>query len=531
MKGKAIIQEDEVDAGLRIYPSEQEFQEIGDFDMALVFAEVSSDLETPISAFLKLRGEGSCFLLESAESEQMWGRYSFLGFEPMAHLSCDAGTVLLKDGSGSRELGGNPVRSIFEMVESSRVFIPGDMNFAGGAVGYFSYDILPYIENVKFKDGASIVPEMQFIFPRIVLMFDHLRSRLRLCVLEKVGRNKRERKSNHERSVLDISRLAAQLSKPLPEGMGIRFDENRDAAEERKRPDVSGGLRENEVKEDEFKQASSNVSRGSFESMVKKAKEYIYAGDAFQVVVSQRFSLEAPSDPFLIYRYLRAENPSPYMFYFELDDITLIGASPEAMVTRRGERAIIRPIAGTRPRGSSPEEDALLKAELASDEKERAEHVMLVDLARNDLGRVSHPGTVRVKSLMEIEKYSHVMHMVSEVEGIISRDCGNYELLCAAFPAGTVIGAPKVRASEIVDELEPQRRGPYAGAIGYISYNGDMDTCIAIRTVMVRGGTAHLQAGAGIVADSVPESEYEESKNKARVLLRSINAARQSFRS
>ncbi|MFH1149991.1 MAG: chorismate-binding protein [Actinomycetota bacterium] len=477
------------------------------YDMVMVCAEVSSDLETPISAFMKLRDGGPCFLLESAESDQMWGRYSFLGFDPGELASIRDGVLSVsRPGAGTAERrAGDPVRALFEMVESRRVHRPADvMPFAGGAVGYFGYDALPYLEKVTLTHGSAGIPETMFMFPRKIVMFDHLRSRMRLCAIVEPGEGPAERAESYARATAAIASMVEKLAGGLPEGSRLELGR------------VDSG--------DDFEGVESNVSRPTYESMVERAREYIFAGDAFQVVVSQKFSMPFAGDPLSIYRQLRAENPSPYMFHLELPDVTLVGSSPESMVANRGGTGVIRPIAGTRPRGADAAEDERLAAELAADEKERAEHIMLVDLARNDLGRVSRPGTVRVSRLMEIERYSHVMHMVSEVEGSLD-GVGNHALLRASFPAGTVIGAPKVRASEIIDELEPDARGAYAGAIGYISYSGDMDTCIAIRTVVLREGRATVQAGGGIVADSVPSSEYQESRNKARAVVRAVRAA------
>jgi anthranilate synthase component 1 len=275
----------------------------------------------------------------------------------------------------------------------------------------------------------------------------------------------------------------------------------------------------------DFDSFESNVTREEFEEMVAKAREYILEGDAYQVVVSQRFKTAFSGDPLSVYRLLRSENPSPYMFYLELPGLHLVGSSPEPLVTNRGGRAVIRPIAGTRPRGSDGPADSRLAGDLLEDPKEKAEHIMLVDLARNDLGRVCRPGTVKVTRLMQVEKYSHVMHMVSEVEGHLKEGCGNCDLLKAAFPAGTVSGAPKIRACEIIEELEGEGRGPYAGAIGYLSYSGDMDTCITIRTALIREGSATVQAGAGIVADSIPGEEWRETRDKAQALIRAIGIA------
>jgi len=491
-----------------ITPSREEFARIGpEYNLAVIWTEVSSDLETPISAFMKLRDGGPCFLLESAESEEMWGRYSFLGFDPGAVATLEGDGLVVSEDQRSERVPGDPVRALFDLVEGRRAYLQDcrdDMPFAGGAVGYFGYDVLPYLEKVTLTGEPADVPELQFMFPRRVVMFDHLRSRMRLCAIVELAPDEPERMDAYQRGLESIDAMAASLYERLPTGMSI---------------DLATGAGA------EYEGAECNVTRPRFEAMVDAAREYILAGDAFQVVVSQRFSLPLEADALSVYRHLRAENPSPYMFYLELPGVTLVGSSPEPMVSRRGERAVIRPIAGTRPRGSDAVEDTALAEELKADEKERAEHIMLIDLARNDLGRVCRPGTVKVTTLMEVERYSHVMHMVSEVEGELEEGMGNHDLLRASFPAGTVIGAPKVRAAEIIDELEADRRGAYAGAVGYLSYSGDMDTCIAIRTVVVRDGRAMVQAGAGIVADSRPADEYQETRNKARALIRAIRSA------
>jgi len=497
-------------------PSREEFARIGpEYNLAVIWTEVSSDLETPISAFMKLRDGGPCFLLESAESEEMWGRYSFLGFDPGAVATLEGGDLVVTEGQRSERVPGDPVRALFDLVEGRRAYLHecrDDMPFSGGAVGYFGYDVLPYLEKVTLAGEPADVPEMQFMFPRRIVMFDHLRSRMRLCAVVELASDEAVRMAAYQRGMESIDAMASALYERLPTGMSLDLPAsgNRDGAE--------------------YDGAECNVTHARFEAMVEAAREYILAGDAFQVVVSQRFSLPLEGDALSVYRHLRAENPSPYMFYLELPGVTLVGSSPEPMVSSRGERAVIRPIAGTRPRGADAAEDAALAEELQEDEKERAEHIMLIDLARNDLGRVCRPGTVRVTTLMEVERYSHVMHMVSEVEGVLREGMGNYDLLRASFPAGTVIGAPKVRAAGIIDELEPDRRGAYSGAVGYLSYSGDMDTCIAIRTVVVRDGRALVQAGAGIVADSRPADEYQETKNKARALMRAIRSAEREAR-
>lgn len=485
----------------------------------MLTAELSSDLETPVSAFVKLRTsrDESCFMLESAESGRMWGRYSFLGFEPSAIARIDGDELEVIHNGEAVSLPGNPVESLFNLVEGKRVFTsdsPGGFDeppFEGGAVGYFGYGTLARIEKVDLgkEPGVPGVPETMFMFPARLVVFDHLRSRMRLCVMVDTSEeaDSRSRDAAYDSGVAALEEMARRVGKSLPQGHAIDVTEAGDNGS------------------DDFEAVQSNVTRGRYEEMVRIAIEHIFAGDAFQVVVSQRLSTEFGGDPFSIYRHLRAENPSPYMFYLKMPEVTLVGSSPEPMVTNRSGRAVIRPIAGTRPRGRDAAEDAALAGDLEVDSKERAEHIMLVDLARNDLGRASKPGTVKVSRMMEIERYSHVMHMVSEVEGDMAAETGNYELLRSSFPAGTVIGAPKVRASEIIEELEPDGRGPYAGAVGYISYSGDLDTCIAIRTVILRDGMAHIQAGAGIVADSEPASEYEETLSKARAVVRAVRAA------
>ncbi len=501
------------------FPGREEFESLAGHTHALVSMELSSDLETPVSVFMKLRGgrDEPCFLLESAESGRMWGRYSFLGFAPSRIARIDADRLhVSRDAGEAFTLRGRPVERFFGLVEEPTVFTAdaagrprAPLPFEGGAVGYFGYGTIAQIEKVRLEKppGVPGIPDAWFMFPRRLVAFDHLRSRMRFCVLAELPPSG-PRSRIYREAVGELEEMKERMGRTLPGGSGIRL------------PGASMDTA------DDFISTRANMSRGDFEDMVARAKEYVYAGDAFQVVVSRRLSMPFDGDALSIYRYLRAENPSPYMFYMRMPEATLVGASPEPMVTSRGGRAVIRPIAGTRPRGRDAGEDARLAAELERDAKERAEHIMLVDLARNDLGRVCRPGSIKVTKLAGVERYSHVMHMVSEVEGELERGAGNRELLEASFPAGTVVGAPKVRASEIVEELEPDGRGPYAGAVGYIGYSGAMDTCIAIRTVVVRDKAAHVQAGAGIVVDSDPASEYEETLNKARAVVRAVRAAR-----
>ncbi|MBC7229671.1 MAG: anthranilate synthase component I [Actinobacteria bacterium] len=510
MADKSIARNGRV-GGRGIYrPSEEEFVSLArSHRVVTVSRTVSADTETPVTAFLKLARGEHAFLLESAEGGERWGRYSFIGREPQMVMSFREGALELPRGKGSPLEGVNPVSYLCELMAGfGSAWCGEELPFAGGAVGYLAYDLLPYLENIELHArGGLDVPEMMFMLTRCCAAFDHLTGRLILLCnvhVEEGGRDDVLREE-YRRAISDLESMARDLGAGPP---------HRGAAE-------VYFLSE----EADFNDASCNFSRAEYEAAVERAREYIHAGEAFQVVPSQRFTVPLRCSPFSVYRSLRSENPSPYMFFLRFGDLYLIGSSPEPMVRRRGDRVVIRPIAGTRPRGATPDEDRRLEEELLRDEKEQAEHVMLVDLARNDLGRVCAPGSVRVERMMEVERFSHVMHLVSEVSGRLRPGCGNFELLRATFPAGTVSGAPKVRACQIIDELEKDRRGPYAGAVGYISYGGDLDTCIAIRTIVARGGLAHVQAGGGVVADSVPAREYEESRNKARALLRAIRLA------
>lgn len=477
--------------------------------LVTVSRAVSADTETPVTAFLKLARGDYAFLLESAEGGERWGRYSFIGCDPQAVIGFRDGVLDHPPGEAPCPKDLNPVSYLCELMESFDPACCGeDLPFYGGAVGYLAYDLLPYLEDIELHArGGLDIPAMTFMLTRRCAAFDHLAGRLILMcnVMISEGVTDGGLREEYRRAISDIESMARDLGDGLPGGgaTDVYF------------------LSE----ETDFHGASCNFSREEYEAAVEQARECIHAGDAFQVVPSQRFTVPLRCHPFSVYRSLRSENPSPYMFYLRFRDLHLVGSSPEPMVRRRGSRAVIRPIAGTRPRGATPEEDLRLEEELLRDEKERAEHIMLVDLARNDLGRVCVPGSVRVERMMAVERFSHVMHLVSEVSGQLRPGCGNFELLRSTFPAGTVSGAPKIRACQIIDELEKDRRGPYAGAVGYISYGGDMDTCIAIRTIVAKDGLAHVQAGGGVVADSVPAREYEESRNKARALLRAVRLA------
>lgn len=481
----------------------------GSYDVVPVYREYIGDLETPISAVLKFSDEENVFLLESAEAgDERFGRYSFLGFDPKRTLSYRNGVYTVVDADGVREVPAeDPFRGLAEIVGQKTVApLPNLPAFVGGAVGYFSYDAVRYLESLPGAPPDDLgVPEACFAVTDTLVVFDHLRHKVLVISLVDAGRLRDVEgegfSAAYRRAADDIRRVSERLSAPLP----------------RRDPGVGGGSLE----------ISSNFTEARYAEAVERAKEYIRAGDAFQVVPSQRFRTEVGDlDPLLLYRGLRTINPSPYMTYLKLGDLTLVGASPEPLVRVEGQRAMTRPVAGTRPRGGDAAADAALARELLADDKERAEHVMLVDLGRNDLGRVSAVGSVELTKFMEVERYSHVMHIVSTVEGDLRPELTALDALAAAFPAGTVSGAPKVRAMEIIDELEPTRRGPYAGATGYYGVDGRLDTCITLRTALLKDGTAYFQAGGGVVADSVPKLEYEESRNKARAIVRALEVAR-----
>src|SRR5215210_3276670 len=438
------------------------------------------DCETPVSAFLKLRRafDGPAYLLESAEQGGRLGWYSFLGFEPEKTLRWSLGD------------DGDPYALATELIDGYSVLPDEALPFPGGAVGFFGYDLVRTVERLPDPNPDPLgLPDMALMVARLMLVFDHLR---------------------HEVSVVGfpfgegidpqalIASARAALRGPVPE----HFDEAREAPE-----------------------FESNMSREDFEANVARIVEYVHAGDAFQVVPSQRFSAPAPAEAFSIYRGLRTINPSPYMYYLDFGDFQLAGASPEPLIKVSGRRVETRPIAGTYPRGGSPEEDRRNADALLEDPKERAEHVMLVDLGRNDLGRVCEYGSVTVDELMVVETYSHVLHIVSQVSGMLREGVGAMDALRASLPAGTLSGAPKIRAMQIIDELEPVGRGPYGGAVGYLSYTGDLDTCIYIRSALVKDGLVHVQAGGGIVADSDPAYEVRETEAKAGAVMDAIRLA------
>lgn len=464
-----------------------------------------ADWETPVSAFYKTAAnEPYAFLLESVTGGEQIARYSYIGFAPTLILRTKGRTARVWErdaGWRTFEIPPHqtPLDIARELLHRHPYYAPPALpRFTGGLVGYLGYDIVRFFERLPDAPPDDLhTDDCCLIAPEVLLIFDHAMHTITVLTNPPPPA---EPERSYAYAVERIEQTLQRLRTPLPPPP-LYYDPNFTL------------------------NPQPNITREAFEAAVRTGVDYIHAGDCIQVVLSQRFSQPITAPPFYLYRALRAINPSPYMFYLQFDDTTLIGASPEVLVTVEDGIARTRPIAGTRPRGKTPEEDAQLAQELLADEKERAEHIMLVDLGRNDLGRVSVYGCVRTTELMVIERYSHVMHIVSEVQGQLRPDVDAFDVLRACFPAGTVSGAPKVRAMEIIDELEPTQRGPYAGAVGYFSYTREMDACITIRTILVKDGIAHVQAGAGIVADSVPQREYEECVNKARAALMAIARA------
>jgi anthranilate synthase component 1 len=452
-----------------------------------VYREVRADLDTPVSAYLKIaRGEYS-FLLESVEGGERLARYSFLGTEP---------SLVLTTGNSRAIDPLEPVEK--EFAKYRPVHVEGLPRFHGGMVGYLSYEVARYFEKLPSPERDALgLPESVLMLADTILVFDHIAHTIKVVSHAHLNG---DIESAYRKATEKIDALAARLSGPVP-------------AQSAKTQSITP------------EPSRSNRTQAQYEKMVERAKEYVYNGDIIQVVPSQRLARRTPADAFAIYRALRSVNPSPYMYFLHLGDFHIVGASPELLV--RVEDGIVsnHPIAGTRPRDKDPDKDKALAEELKKDEKECAEHVMLVDLARNDVGRISEPGTVKVTQFMDIERYSHVMHLVSHVQGKLRKGFSQFDAMRACFPAGTVSGAPKIRAMEIIAELEPDRRGPYAGAVGYFDFSGNMDTAIAIRTILLKDGVAYVQAGGGVVADSVPATEYVETLNKAQASLSAIDMA------
>jgi len=510
-------------------PSLEQFIDLVDgVDYVPVYRHLMSDSLTPVQAFRKLDVSSAACLFESVIGGEKVGRYSFLASDPFLLLSAYGEQVTIsrcedRDNNSTTEETvteetvswssesfecSNPLDTLREQVDAIRVARLDDLPpFVGGAVGYAGYDTVRYVERLpNAPNDDRKLPDLWFAFYDQMVVFDHVQKTVIVLALADVrGKDEAAAKKSYDDACKRIDLLVQQLDKP---------DQSLQLA------DIQTG---GEVTLD----YTSNLTQTQYEDAVRKCVDYIRAGDIFQVVISQR--LEVPFDlpPFELYRTLRIVNPSPFMFYLRTPEVTLVGSSPEIMVRVVDGLVTVRPLAGTRPRGQDEAEDQKLGEELLADPKERAEHVMLVDLGRNDVGRVAKYSSVEISDVMVIERYSHVMHITSNVTGQLRDDCDSFDALAACLPAGTVSGAPKVRAMEIIDSLEPTRRGPYAGAVGYIDFAGNMDTCIALRTVVIQDGTAYVQAGAGIVADSDPEKEYQETLNKARGLLKAIEITQQ----
>jgi anthranilate synthase component I len=486
-----------------VFPEFNEFCRLAQKgNLVPVYAEIMADMDTPVTAFRKIDDGHFSFLLESIEGGEKWARYSFLGSTPALILRSKGSRVEMVRGEQiTVHDSDDPTVLLRELLERyTPVEVPGLPRFVGGAVGYLGYDMVRHFEHLPTERPDTIGAwDSFFMITDTLLIFDTVKQKIQVVATAHLD-GSLSLEDAYQSAVTRIDGLVARLRTPVtnssttvPATSTVGF--------------------------------SSNTTQTEYEAAVEKAKEYVKAGDVIQVVLSQRMSGDLTVDPFDIYRVLRTLNPSPYMFFLRCGDTVVTGASPEVMVRKEGNRVELRPIAGTRPRGATPEQDALMAEELMADPKERAEHVMLVDLGRNDLGRVCATGSVEVSELMVIERYSHVMHIVSNVRGELTGGRDAFDLVRATFPAGTLSGAPKIRAMQIIDELEPVRRGVYGGAVGYVSFSGNMDLAIAIRTLVVKDGKVHLQAGAGIVADSDPATEWQETVNKAMAVRRAIEIA------
>jgi anthranilate synthase component 1 len=489
-------------------PDFETFRRLADgHQLVPVYRRLLSDALTPVTALHLLDRGGNVCLFESVIGGEKVGRYSFLAVEPFWELLARGTQVTVRsDGAEQKFEAADPLDELRKRLAAFRaVHLPELPPFEGGAVGYAGYDVVRYVENLPGGPADDRgLPDLSFALYDRMVVFDNVSKALFVIAMARLDKSGGDARAAYDSACQRVDDLVQRLSTPttLPPA------------------DIATGGRPKIA-------WRSNFQQSQFEDAVRKCVEYIRAGDIFQVVISQRLELELDCDPFEIYRTLRVVNPSPFMFFLRTPEVTLVGSSPEIMCRVVDKQVTVRPLAGTRPRGATDEEDRRLAEELLADPKERAEHVMLVDLGRNDVGRVAKFGSVKLSDVMVIERYSHVMHITSNVTGTLRDGCDAFDALKACLPAGTVSGAPKVRAMQIIDELEPHRRGPYAGAVGYIDYAGNMDTCIALRTLVVQGKKAYVQVGAGIVADSVPENEYQETLNKAQGLLKAIEITRQ----
>ncbi|OGQ95113.1 MAG: anthranilate synthase component I [Deltaproteobacteria bacterium RIFOXYD12_FULL_57_12] len=478
----------------------------GSAGLVPVYREIVADLDTPLTIFAKLAAADShAFLFESLEGGEKWGRYSFIGLDPLMTVTSRGNRLEIRRADKVEERHGNPFVELQALLASFRAAQADSLpRLFGGLVGYLGYDMVRFVEEMPSSNPPLDLPDSSFMVPRLVLIHDSFKQKLIIvnCVVIVEGQ---EPAALYREAQARIDAVVARLKEPLAASL----------------VEAAAGCPPHAF--------SSNMTEEAFQDMVRRAKEYIVAGDIIQVVLSQRFHSETDLSPFTLYRALRHINPSPYLFYLKLGDMVQIGSSPEILVRLENGAIELRPIAGTRPRGRTEAEDLALEQELLADPKERAEHLMLVDLGRNDVGRVAQFGSVEVRDLLVIERYSHVMHIVSGVHGRLLPGCDQFDVLAACFPAGTVSGAPKIRAMQIIEELESERRGPYAGAVGYFGFSGNMDFCITIRTIIMQGRDLWIQAGAGIVADSDPQREYEETLNKARGLRRAVEMAEKGF--
>ncbi len=488
-------------------PTLEEFREKSkQGNLIPVYKEVLADLDTPVSAYMKMCGGEYSFLLESVEGGEKWARYCFLGFDPSIIVSVKGNEVVVeKDGQQESTLitKGNPLKGLKDVLSRYQpVEVDGLPRFSGGAVGFVSYDMVRSFEDIPDDTIDDLqVPDARFVITDTLLIFDNVAQTIK--IVSNAYIDKKSIEESYDQAVENINAIEQKLKNSLLDDVTNSEPSNIDS----------------------LSCIESNFKKEHFISAVKKIKDYILEGDVIQVVLAQRLKFSISKDPFTIYRALRSINPSPYMYYLKFGELKIVGSSPEILVRLEDEKIEVRPIAGTRKRGKSEDEDKVFEKDLLSDEKELAEHIMLVDLGRNDVGRVARTNSVSVNEKFAIERYSHVMHIVSNVQGELKEGFDGYDVLAATFPAGTLSGAPKVRAMEIIEELEPTKRGLYGGAVGYISFSGNMDTAIAIRTLLIKKNTAYLGVGAGIVADSVPENEFEETMNKGKALLKAIELA------
>ena len=489
------------------FPNLTEFKKLSKKgNLIPVYKEILADTDTPVSAFMKLNNSKNCFLLESVEGGEKWARYSFIGLNPSLIFKSRGEKVTLIKNSKKEVIESSNPLSILQgiMQQFKPVELDGLPRFYGGAVGFMSYDMVKFFEDLPdtVKDDTDW-NDSYFMITDTLVIFDNLKHNVKVVCNVHLDNDKSDTNNQYKKAIETIDQIIALLNRPL------------------KNPVIDSSNKSLRIR--------SNIKKDDFKDIVNKAKKYIRAGEIIQVVLSQRFETDLNTDPFKLYRSLRMVNPSPYMYYLKMDKDIIVGSSPEVLVRLENDEIFLRPIAGTRPRGKDEKEDLDLENSLKKDPKEIAEHIMLVDLGRNDVGRVSKMGQVRVDDFMVIERYSHVMHLVSSVYGILKKGKNAFDVLAASFPAGTVSGAPKIRAMEIIDELEKHRRGPYSGSVGYFGFSGNMDFCITIRTMLVKNNKIHIQAGAGIVMDSKPENEFLETQNKAKGMIQAIKHAHEDL--